>query len=318
MIDENRILDEIKAIISPFSAYLDNLYLAFTTSSDLYRQQVERGSINPVLTAFYGPEWGDRVWVFDPATGIRRTVVTAVLDVEDAERPYSETTTVEEYFDDWVVKAFEKEKRKVITSIDELVKNPSSPYSTEPKLNYLTDKLHELKSQLIPGSSLYFTARVDAHAKLVLSELEKYIVSKYPPAAEELKPQVVDKFEYQGEGTDSLYDLYDRLQADNRFIDGQKSRPINFVNGFRGRITKPVVWSGTNDELWYFITKILSLKTGEPPEFLIKTNRKRHWHVVKQLFINKFDRPFLDTLKNNNDPSIKSIDAIDSILKLFS
>ena len=317
MIDENRILDEIKAIISPFSAYLDNLYLAFTTSSDQYRQQVEGGSVNPVLTAFYGPEWGDRVWVFDPATGIRRTVVTAILDVEDSERPYSESTTVEELFEDWVVKAFEKEKRKVIASVDELVMNPSSPYSTEPKLNYLLDELHELRLQLIPGSSLYFTDRVNAHARLALAEIDKFIISKHTLAEVESKPQAVNKFVYQGKDIDSLYDVYDGLQTENRFIDGQKSRPIHFVNGFRGRITKPVVWRGTKDELHYFIVGILAMKADGPDTYLIETNRRHHWGVVNQLFIDVDGNRYHDSIKHCSHPTINAKLAIDKFLTKF-
>jgi hypothetical protein len=316
MINETKILDELKAIVSPFSAYLDNLYLAFTTSSNQYWRQVEEGKVNPVLAAFYGPKWGDCTWVFDRSTGIRRTVTTLILDVEDADLPHPEYNIVEESFDDWVIKALEKEKRRILASILELVNNSQSPHSTWTKLNFLTDEVHDLKSQFIIGNSFYFTERVVTQAKKILNEIDKNLIKNIPQAAEP-KPKSVNTFEYQGEDIEQLYDLYDRLQTDNRFIDGRQSRPSSFVNGFRGRITMPVVWSGTNDELRYFIVEIIALKTAATDSYLIKTSRKHHWGVVNQLFIDKSGNRFLDTLKNNNDVNANSKRAIDSILAQF-
>ena len=318
MIDERKIFDELKAMISPLTAYLDNLYMVFITGSNQYRQQLEEGKANPILTAFYGPEWDDCFWEYNPSTGIRITVTSTIFDVEYEAQLHTEFDKLEETFDDWVIKALEKEKSKVIASILELVNNSQSEHATWMKLNFLADEVHSLKPLFLVGNSIYITTKVVTHAKQILNGIDRFIINKLPQSLEESAPNAVNTFVYQGTDIEQLYDLYDRLQKNNRFIDGQRSQPSFFVNGFCGKITKPVIWSGTNDELWYFITEILSLKTGDPAKFLIKTNHKRHWGVVNQLFLRREGTRFLDTLKNNNDPSAKSKRAIDSILAQFS
>ena len=318
MIDETKIFDELKAMVSPLSAYLDNLNLVFTTGSNQYRQQLEAGEANTLLTTFYGPEWDDCFWEYNPSTGIRRTVTSTIFDTEDEAQPYTESNMVEVTFDDWIIKALGKEQCNILASILELVNNSSSQHSTWTKLNFLADQVHSLKQQFLVGNSIYFTTKVVTHARHVLNDIDRFIISKLPLSPETSASNGVNTFVYQGSDIEQLYDLYDRLQTDNRFIDGQRSQPSAFVNGFCGRVTSPVIWCGTNDELWYFITRIISKQTGDPAKFLVKTNRKRHWSIVNQLFINKDGIPFLASLKHNNDPSAKSKLAIDSILAPFS
>lgn len=314
MIDETRILDELKAIVSPFSAYLDNLYLAFTTSSDQYRRQVEEGKVNPVLTAFYGPEWGDCSWEFDSSIGIRRTLTTVFLDVGDADHLHNESITVVESFDDWVIKAIEKEKRLIYASILNLVNNSQSTHSTWTKLNYLSDEIHSIKSQFVPENSYYFTERVVARAMKILDDIDKHLIRHFPPVPGELKPKPSTTFEYQGEDIEHLLDLYDGLQRDNRFIDGQMSRPRYFVNGFCGRITDPVVWGGSNDELRHFIYIIVRHKVEGSPTPLIRIHRNSRWSAANQLFIKRDGTRFPKSLNSATHSSPNARTAIESLI----